>query len=295
MSSIPRASGPAGPTRPAAITTVLAGVRANTEIAAGLHLLELSLPAGWGPVRAGQYVSLTLEPPWEELRSGEGGLALLRRPFSVAGWRAEAAETILELLYASVGKVTRAIVALSAGDRVDVLGPAGTAFPAPVAGAHHLLVGGGRGIAPMLLLARELLAARAACTVIYGTRTRAEWIPLGELEAVARFATEDGTGGTRGTVIDALDGLAVPGPAVVAACGPHGMLEAVAHWSRRRGWPCSVSVEEVFGCSAGLCGGCAVPVRAPAGPYERFLWACRDGAVVAAERIDWDAWRGMHA
>jgi len=295
MNSAPRPTGSPGPERPAPIATVAARVRANAEVAAGLHRLQLSLPAGWGPVRAGQYVSLTLEPPWEESRSGEGGLALLRRPFSVAGWSVQGAETILELIYASVGKVTREIVTLSPGDQVDVLGPAGTAFPRAGADTHYLLVGGGRGIAPMLLLARELGAAQVACTLIYGTRTRAEWMPLGELEALTRWATEDGSGGTRGTVIDALDGLDLKGAAVVAACGPHGMLEAVAHWSRRRGWPCWVSVEEVFGCSAGLCGGCAVPVRAPAGPYERFLWACRDGAVVAAERIDWDAWRGMHA
>jgi dihydroorotate dehydrogenase electron transfer subunit len=284
MNSAPRASGPPGQERPARMTTTAARVLHNAEAARGLYVLRLGLPAGWGPVQPGQYVSITLEPPWEESRPGEGGLALLRRPFSVADWRAQEDATTVDLIYASVGKVTRRVVALAPGDSVDVLGPAGTAFPSAAAGAHQVLVGGGRGIAPLLLLARELRAARAPCMLVYGTRTRAEWLPLGELEAVTRFATEDGTGGTRGTVIDVLEGLAPAGPAQIAACGPHGMLEAVARWAWGRGWPCWVSVEEVFGCSAGLCGGC-----------ERFLWACRDGAVVSAERIDWDAWRAMHA
>jgi dihydroorotate dehydrogenase electron transfer subunit len=298
MTSTTRASGSPGSEPTATITTSAACVLDNTEVAGGLYRLCLSLPVGWGPVRPGQYVSITLEPPWDDSRPGEGGLALLRRPFSVAGWRALEAETIVELIYANVGKVTREIVALSRGESVNVLGPAGTAFPLAAGGAQHVLVGGGRGIAPMLLLARDLRAAREPHALVYGTRTRAEWLPLGELEERTRFATEDGTGGVHGTVIDALDALgdlAPSGPAVVAGCGPHRMLEAIAHWARRRGWPCWVSVEEVFGCSAGLCGGCAIPTHVPHGPYERFLWACRDGAVVAAERIDWDAWRGMHA
>jgi hypothetical protein len=56
-----------------------------------------------------------------------------------------------------------------------------------------------------------------------------------------------------------------------------------------------VSVEGIFGCSIGICGACAIPMRSPAGPYERYLWACRDGAVVPGDRIDWDAWRNMDA
>lgn len=285
---------PPGAARSASPTCACGRVRENREVARGLYLMRLALPPTWGPVAPGQYVAITIEPPWEETRTGEGGVALLRRPFSVAGIETAPGELLLELLYARVGKVTRRITQLGPGDTVDVLGPSGTAFPIEPA-AHQLLVGGGRGIAPLLHLARELHAAGVAHTLVYGTRTRAEWVPLGALEASVHRATEDGSGGTRGTVIDVLAGLTVADRTVVSACGPHGMLEAVADWARQRSWPCWVSVEEVFGCSVGLCGGCAIPALAPAGPYERFLWACREGAVVAAERIDWDAWRAMHA
>ncbi len=280
--------------RSASLTCTRGRVLDNHEVARGLFLMRLALPLAWGPVAPGQYVSITIEPPWDDTRTGDGGVALLRRPFSVAGFGTAAGERFLELLYACVGKVTRRIIHLGPGDIVDVLGPSGTAFPLN-AGAHPLLVGGGRGIAPLLLLARELRAAGETPTLVYGARTRAEWAPLGELEAIAHLAAEDGSGGVHGTVIDVLEGLEAGDCGVVCTCGPHGMLEAVAHWAQRRALPCWVSVEEVFGCSVGLCGGCAIPALAPAGPYERFLWACREGAVVAAERIDWDAWRAMHA
>lgn len=294
MTSRPQDTAPARPLRPAAPTTACGRVLANDEVASGLYLMRLALPGDWGPVAPGQYVSITIEPPWEDTRSGEGGVALLRRPFSVAGRGTTAGDPFIELVYARVGKVTQRIAQLGPGDTVSVLGPTGTAFPS-APDVHHLLVGGGRGIAPLLLLGRELRSAGVAYTLVYGTRTRAEWVPLGELAAGAHLATEDGSGGKRGTVIDLLEGLAAADRTVVSACGPHGMLEAVAHWAQRSSWPCWVSVEEVFGCSVGLCGGCAIPARAPAGSYERFLWACREGAVVAAERIDWDAWRAMHA
>ncbi len=293
-------SPPAGPPREerpprAPITMVPAEVLGNEPIALNLYRMRLRLPAGWGPLHAGQYVSITLEPPWDDTVAGDGGVGLLRRPFSVAGVGTSRGRPTVDLVYACVGKVTHLMVALAPGSRVDVLGPAGTAFPR-LPDRHHLLVGGGRGIAPMLLAARELAAAGVAFTLIYGTRTRAEWMELGQdLEPHARRATEDGSGGATGTVIDVLDSLGETGDAVVQACGPHGMLAAVAQWAARRDLPCWVSVEEIFGCSVGICGGCAVPVRTPPGPYERFLWACRDGAVVAAETIDWDAWRMMHA
>jgi dihydroorotate dehydrogenase electron transfer subunit len=80
---------------------------------------------------------------------------------------------------------------------------------------------------------------------------------------------------------------ASPPPATVMACGPRPMLAAVARWAAERAIACLVSLETVFGCGTGLCGGCAVPA---AGEPRHYLWACREGPVLEAQRLDWEAW-----
>ena len=75
------------------------------------------------------------------------------------------------------------------------------------------------------------------------------------------------------------------------ACGPHGLLAAVAQEAHERAWPCWVAVEEIFGCGLGLCGSCAIPALGGGDEYGRFIWACREGPVLASERIDWAAWQ----
>ncbi len=265
---------------------------ANRRLSHTLFGMRLGMPEEWGPAEPGQFVSLTLEPPWEEQRSGEAGDALLRRPFSIAGIGRQGGRPVVELLYAPVGKISGRMTRLEAGASVDLLGPCGTAFPHRT-DAHAVLIAGGRGIAPMVYIAKEREVHRRPFSLLYGAREAREHLPLGSLAKRATLAAEDGRGGVRGTVIDLLNHQTLPESPVLMACGPHGMLDAVASWAKARGAECWVSVEEVFGCGIGICGGCAVPARGGAGVYERFLWACRDGPVVAADRIDWDAWRAL--
>ncbi len=276
------------------ITTCRAEILGNRQVARNLFRLRLALPSDWGPAEPGQFVNVTPEPAWEENVPGDAGGSLLRRPFSLAGVGHEGNRTVIEILYAVVGKVTRQMQRLPPRAHLDVLGPAGTVFPIDP-GAHSLLVGGGRGIAPLLYLAAEQRRRKLPFTLVYGVRTAEEWAPLGPLARGALLTAEDGSGGLRGTVIDALEQAPAESGAAVMACGPHGMLHAVAKWAHERGHTCWVSVEEVFGCGVALCGGCAIPARGGDGEYDRYLWACRDGPVVRSERIDWEAWRQLGA
>ncbi|MCK4306271.1 MAG: dihydroorotate dehydrogenase electron transfer subunit [Candidatus Eisenbacteria sp.] len=276
------------------ISIAAAEVVSNQQVARDLYWLSLALPETWGPPVPGQFVSLTLEPPWEETRSGDAGSALLRRPFSLAGFCKKGGRAVAEILYARVGKVTGLISGLRAGQMVDLLGPTGTGFPI-AQDAHAVLVGGGHGIAPLLFVADVIRERKLPFTLLYGTRSADQAAPLDAFAGSVRWATEDGSRGTQGTVIDVLDQLTLEQRSVVMTCGPRAMLEAVAHWSGKRGLECWVSLEEIFGCGVGICASCAVPARGGAGAYERFLWACRDGPVVPAERVDWDAWRPVKA
>lgn len=272
---------------------IVVEVLENRSVARNLYQMELAVPAGWGPAEPGQFVSITLAPPWRETESGDAPSALLRRPFCVAGRGGSAAQPRITLLYAAVGKVTDAMTALEPGARFDLLGPTGTSFPIPESG-DLVLLGGGRGIAPLLFLAQVLTEQGRAFHLLYGTRTAAEQMPLGEFAAHALLSTDDGSAGKRGQILELLAEFPALAQPVLLACGPHAMLDAVAAHAARRGWPCFVSIEALFGCGVGICGGCAVPARGGEGAYDRYLWACRSGPVVRADQIDWAAWRQAH-
>jgi dihydroorotate dehydrogenase electron transfer subunit len=265
---------------------VRAGVLSNRAIASGVHWLELALPTAWGAPRPGEYVSIALDEPLIEREPGRARPALLRRPFSVAGYDDANGHRRLAILYAPVGRVSRRMTRLAPGAQIDLLGPLGTAFPLDGAGPVQL-VAGGRGIAPLLFTARELRRRARPFTLFYGARGAAQMIaPEGIPGDALRLATDDGSRGAAATVVELLAREPDAG-ATLFGCGPHAMLAALASLARARGADCWVSIEENFGCGLGTCGGCAVPAAHPPGEY---LWACRDGAVVRADALDWAAW-----
>jgi dihydroorotate dehydrogenase electron transfer subunit len=280
MSSVVQPGG-AGDTATQGPALFTGGILENRRVAEGLLRLELAVPASGAAPEPGQFVSLVLEPPGEPSAG-----PVLRRPFSVAGYVAAAGRRRLTLLYAPVGQVTRRLAALPPGATIGLLGPLGTAFPLS-APEPILLVGGGRGIAPLLFLGAELARRERGFAVAYGTRRGAEMLPSAELPGGSIWlATEDGSRGHDGTVFKALEALSTT-PRSVMACGPHAMLAAIARWAAARGAACWVSVEAIFGCGTGLCGGCAIPA---AQERRGFLWACRQGPVLSAEEVDWERW-----
>jgi dihydroorotate dehydrogenase electron transfer subunit len=210
-------------------------------------------------VRAGQFVSLLLRPG-----------PLLRRPFSV--YRAER-ETV-EVVLRGVGEGTLLLLELDAGDRVTMLGPLGRGFALDPGAGSVVLVSGGLGVAPMPLAARDAQASGLAVHWVHGARTADELCREWEGDQ-AWWATEDGSLGTRGSVLDA-----VPEDAgQLLACGPNRMLAAVA-----ARWPeAQVAVETYMGCGTGVCLGCAVPRTS--GVYDR---ACREGPVYRADSVRWE-------
>jgi dihydroorotate dehydrogenase electron transfer subunit len=262
-----------------------AGVIENRCVSTAMRRLTLAVPDDWGPPLPGQFVSLTLDRPWDDAGPGRVDGPLLRRPFSVSDFRREGASCRLEILYAEAGHVTSRLAAVPSGTEIDLLGPLGTAFPSDGI-ADPVLVAGGRGVAPFVFYARERRRRGRAFTFLYGARTGAELIALPDLPADRlHLASEDGERGMRGTAGALLETLGAAHDGPVLSCGPHGMLHAVAAWTRARGRRCWVSVESIFGCGVGLCGGCAVPARE--GGYR---WACRDGPVIDAEELDWERW-----
>ncbi|MGX8729173.1 MAG: dihydroorotate dehydrogenase electron transfer subunit, partial [Lachnospiraceae bacterium] len=171
------------------------------------------------------------------------GSRLLGRPISIC--ETDAANGTLRLVYRQMGSGTRALARLSAGEEIEVLGPLGNGFPVEAfADKKVLLIGGGIGIPPLVGAGRNL--KKPAFAVGY----RSESYLLEDLQKIGEVlvATEDGSLGTKGNVIDALtalegspdskaDGWLLKGlaPDAIFACGPMPMLRAVAAFAEERG------------------------------------------------------------
>jgi dihydroorotate dehydrogenase electron transfer subunit len=216
------------------------------------------------------------------LRLGAGVSPLLRRPFAYSGYDQEARTG--ELIYERRGAATRLLSALQPADPLDLIGPLGNSFPFPPDGVLPVLVAGGIGLGPMLFLYRRLASAGRTPVLIVGARSL-ERIPMGSLPAGALICTDDGSGGFHGTVLQFLDREYSQDPPkmLVYACGPHGMMKAVAHWSMDAAVPCWVSLEQTMACAVGACMGCVVKIH----HQKQYSRVCSEGPVYPAESIDW--------
>jgi len=204
---------------------------------------------------------------------------VLARPFSIFRTSGDRADFLIR----TVGRGTDSLVRCNAGERIDVLGPVGTAFPSPSHGPT-VLVAGGVGLAPIgLWIDRADDGMRADATLIYGARTADDLVFLDELSqrVAVVVTTEDGSFGRKGLVTDEMVSL-LDGCAEVLTCGPTRMMAHVARLAGEARVSCHVSLEARMACGRGICLGCAVP--GVAGP----LLVCRDGPVLPAGHVDWE-------
>ncbi|MBN1991558.1 MAG: dihydroorotate dehydrogenase electron transfer subunit [Anaerolineae bacterium] len=192
------------------------------------------------------------------------------KPFSLAGARP------ITLTIAAVGPFSRAIHQLQVGDLLWLRGPLGQGFRLPASGGHLLLIGGGYGVAPLFFLARQALAVGCRVSMIIGAATANSLLLADEFQALAVplwLTTVDGSAGRPGLATDAIPLVlahAADPPKMVYACGPIGMLQAVAAWCEAENLPAQLSWEAPMRCGLGLCGSCEV---------GRGWLTCLDGPV----------------
>ena len=203
----------------------------------------------------------------------------LRRPISVCD--AETVEkdgqemTLLTLVYKVVGGGTREMSQLAIGTGLDVLAPLGNGYDLSRAGDHPLLIGGGVGIPPLYLLARQLRAAGKNVQVVLGFNTASEAFYIREFEAlgcVVYVSTADGSLGTKGFVTDVMPRIS----SCYYACGPLPMLRQVVRLLGTNG---EISMEERMGCGFGVCMGCSIQTKSGA---KRV---CTEGPVFKAGEL----------
>ena len=72
------------------------------------------------------------------------------------------------------------------------------------------------------------------------------------------IATEDGSSGTKGNVLDAIRAHDLKAD-VIFACGPAPMLRALKQYAEQNGIRCWLSMEEKMACGIGACLSCVCP------------------------------------
>lgn len=205
-------------------------------------------------------VSLPLILPGQfaEVLVSNSTTTYLRRPFSIYDIDYEKNE--LSLLIKKVGDGTAALMKLKAGDILNLVYPLGNTFSLP-AGKKALLVGGGVGIAPMLLLAKRLKMEGFKPDVLIGGRTSDDIVepekykPYGEVF----ITTDDGSAGEKGMVTEhSVFSKKIIEYSAIYACGPDPMMKAVARVAASFNIPCEISLENTMACGIGACLCCVV-------------------------------------
>ena len=276
-----------------------ATVLAQERIAEGTFRLVLECPPIAARIEPGQFVMLRL-PGRDD--------PLLGRPFALFDGEEEGAA--FSIGYVVIGKMTRLMAELRAGDAVEVWGPLGNGFPPPLPlrdpgdpSGPTVMVAGGIGQTPFLAAGREILGAAAygergrfpspdyPPELLYGARSAAYVAGVERFEAAGvsvSVATDDGSAGHRGFVTELLERrfFADPRPSRVLTCGPEPMMAAVARLCEAAGIPCWASLESPMACGFGACFSCVVKVRqADAAEGWDYRRSCLEGPVFRAETL----------
>ena len=270
-----------------------AKVKSIRDLGAQNYLLILNAPEQARLVRPGQFIMLKCV---EDVH----GNPLLRRPFTIfdihRGTRS-GKPLGLELLVKDVGVGTHRLVQTRPGQMLNCLGPQGRGFQVSAEMRNRVeiacLVAGGVGIAPLFLLAQNLLAYHVKPVLFYGGAKIADLVLREHFEKIGMetvYTTEDGSFGERGLVTQPLSQFLKSHARKnvrLFACGPWGMMKAVHALSVRNNLPCEVSLEARMGCSLGACLGCVVRSHDPQGE-EQYIRVCQEGPVMNSRLIDWD-------
>lgn len=209
----------------------------------------------------------------------------------------------VDVVYLTVGKMTRRLAHYVAGDELDVWGPLGNGFPA-IETDHLIMVAGGIGQTPFLALGQEFLGRRqygvpsrrprsaGRATLCYGVRSAAFLAGVADFEnagIAVQLSSDDGSVGHHGFGTEVLGQVLAEtagADRTVVCCGPEPMMHAVAALCEREKTPCFVSLETPMACGIGICFSCVTRVRQPDGTWD-YKRTCVEGPIFDARKIEW--------
>lgn len=249
----------------------IAKVISQESIATGVYSMWIQTKDIAKEAVAGQFISVYCKD----------GSKLLPRPISIC--EIDKKHDALRIVYRVVGGGTEEMSGYAEGDTIDILGPLGNGFLQKEKKA--ILIGGGIGIPPMIELAKEL-KSKSHVQIVAGYRD--ELFLTEELKAngILYIATEDGSVGTKGTVIDAIRDNHLSAD-IIYACGPTPMLKAVKEYAEKKGIKAQISLEEKMACGIGACLACVCQSKEKdhhSNVNNKRI--CKDGPVFWAEEVE---------
>ncbi len=240
------------------------------EIAPEIYSMWLKTDKVASYAKAGQFISVYCND----------GSRILPRPISIC--EIDKDNQALHIVYRIAGKGTAEFSKCVAGEKLDIVGPLGNGFP--LGEKKAFLIGGGIGVPPMLELAKQLECDKQ---IILGYRDNNLFL-LDEFKKYGDVyvATEDGSVGTQGNVIDAIKANALEAD-VIYTCGPTPMLRALAQYAEENGMECWISMEEKMACGIGACLACVCKskeVDEHTNVHNKRI--CKEGPVFNAKEVE---------
>ena len=251
-------------------------VVSQKQIGTGIYDLTIQTKEIAAAAKAGQFVSVY----------SNDASKLLPRPISLCGIDRKAGT--LRLVYRVTGEHTgtEEFSRLQTGDTVKIMGPLGNGFTVEK-GKKAFLIGGGIGVPPMLQLAKEMKDAGENFQIVMGYRDAGTFL-LDEFKEQGEsfVATEDGSVGTKGNVLDAIRENHLDAD-VIYACGPTPMLRALKAYAEEQNMTCYVSMEERMACGIGACLACVCnSTEKDAHSNVKNKRICKEGPVFNAKEVE---------
>lgn len=205
-----------------------------------------------------------------------------RRPFSV--YRAK---KYVEIFYEAIGPGTTIMADMKRGDTIDVLGPVGTPFHMPPKGVKQVvMIAGGIGVAPFLILSDVLKKKGYELILLYGGRTKGHVYRMKEFKdngCKVFTSTDDGSVGVKGRVSKLFTKINTNFKATyIYTCGPVPMMASVQAFARKHHLDGQAACEEVMACALGACLGCSIKTT------DGYKTVCCDGPAFDLQKVIFD-------
>ncbi len=245
-------------------------VISNEKLCPCFYLLKIDAPAIVKKIKPGQFI---------HIRVSKGLEPFFRRPFSV--YRAK---KYIEIFYEPIGRGTKILVTKKKGDELDILGPLGKPFTLPPKGIKQVvMIAGGIGVAPFLILSDFLKNKGYEQVLLYGGRTKGHVYPMKEFKengCKVFVATDDGRVGVKGRVSELFPKInLVPETTFLYTCGPKPMMVAVQEFARENHLRGQAACEELMACGLGACLGCSIQTK------SGYKTVCYDGPVFDLQEV----------
>ncbi|NLL70173.1 MAG: dihydroorotate dehydrogenase electron transfer subunit [Epulopiscium sp.] len=247
----------------------------NEAIAKDVYEMDLQVGETAKEIEPGQFIHLYCRQ----------GQRLLPRPISIC--EVDEKKGRLKIVYGIVGSGTKEFASYSPFETIDIIAPLGKGYQWESQEKHSILVGGGLGVPPLLELAKRL---PGKVEVYLGFRSQPFLVEnFKKYTDFVYIATDDGSHGTKGTVLDVLKNKSeCPEKARVYTCGPKPMLQSITQWAVEKGYPIQVSLEERMACGVGACVGCVCKIKDLQTGEWQYQRVCKEGPVFNGKEVIWN-------